>query len=119
MNLAVSNFGDDEVTGQNGKVKTITDDLDDAGASRVCNSAKFEGDENGRHHSNGEYGEENNLGLMEFMAHSKYTEEGKSKSKEEQNSDRIIHHIYGNQMNVLFNERKIIVTACRNEIRKI
>ncbi len=116
MNLAVSNFGDDGVTGQNGKVKTITDDLDDAGSVR--NSAKFEGDENGRHHSNGEYGEENNLGLMELLTHLKYNEEGKSKSKEEQNSDRIIHHIYGNQITVLFNEMKIIVTACRNEIRK-
>ncbi len=111
VNLAVSNLGDDEITSQNGKVKAITNNLDYARACRVRNSPKFHGDENGWHHSNGEYGQKSYLGLKMILSHAKHAEKGKSESNNKQNSDRAIDGIYCAQLNVLLNKRNEIVTV--------
>ena len=46
MNLAAGNLGDDKVTGQNGKVKAITDNLDNARPLSVGNSPELHRNKN-------------------------------------------------------------------------
>ena len=95
VDLAVGNLGYDEITCQNGKVKTITNYLGNAWPRRVSYSPKFHRHKNGWNHSYGEYTEKNDFGQQEFGSHAQHADQGKRQNQKEQYSDRVVHQING------------------------
>ncbi len=105
VHLAIGDFSYDEIAGEDGEVKAVANYLHDARPRRIRHGAEFDGHEDGGHHSQGKYCEQDDSGHVVLRSHAKDAREGKAKHDEEQDSDRVVHNVHRAQDKVPLSPR--------------